>query len=87
MCMQGALDEWGAKVDDYDHIIGCAADLPSLAAGLASSGLLEMMLQDAAALEEVGGSESDTQVPVCVPHWPHIVRRKSGVGCVQRNSF
>ena len=54
--MQGTRDEWVYKLDRCRELVQSAAEQPRLAAGLASSGLLAMMLQDAAAL---GGADND----------------------------
>jgi hypothetical protein len=50
-CVQGTDLEWAIRVGQYNRLAKVAPSQPRMAAGLASSGMLALMLQDAAALE------------------------------------
>ena len=53
-CLQGSDNQWLLKVGVYNRLAGMAAKQPRLATGLSSSGMLAMMLRDAATLHGLG---------------------------------
>ena len=58
-CLQATLEDQDAKVEQHS-MLGVAADsAPRVAEGLASSGLLHMMLEDALTLVDAGSDSAE----------------------------